>query len=87
MSAHDNLLAVMQSQDDQDWEAAKAWWREETEQGKLELWFYMQREFKDTRQELMSRLAVLTYTRLFRELSDPLGPEGIARRDAGGGKT
>ena len=62
------LITRISAEHDQDWEACKAWWREESVAGRLQIVEAIKTEHADPYIERMSRMALLTLDRLVLEV-------------------
>ena len=62
------LITRISAENDQDWEACKAWWREESVAGRLQIAEAIKTEHADPYIERMSRMALLTLDRLVLEV-------------------
>ncbi len=67
----DQMRAAILADNDQDREAARAWFSEATDNDKLRVWLTIQRAYPEPEMEIMSRLAQLAFGDLI--LEEPRG--------------
>lgn len=57
------MLALITSQNDQDEAGCLDWVRDMTTEQIIEYWFFLNKRFEDPRLEVMSRMAIIQYTK------------------------